>query len=354
VLGGALAVVGDPNFDVGFLKQEWVMVIQTNGITTLPEYLQVPRTGRGRTLTKPQRGKVWKIFEEYRSALEDKGKHEWLQVIQETRRYLEKRKEILPYRAVVVDESQDFHPEEWKLIRAMVPGGANDLFLVGDVHQRIYGRRVTLKDCGVLIQGRSSKLKINYRTTEQIRNWAMALIQGIEVDDLDGEKDRAEGYRSLLSGAAPEVRKFGTAKEEGQFLIETIKELLERKQPEEICLVARTGKLLTDHYQPLLKAAKVPCVVLEKKNDPGEPGVRLGTMHRVKGLEFPVMLLAGVNKGVVPMRVSSVEGDPTARTEHEERERSLLFVAATRARDHLIVTAYGNPSPFLEKLATPG
>jgi len=346
----ALAVAGDPDFDVGFLKQEWSLVVQTNGITTLPEYLQVPRTGRGRTLTKPGRGKVWKVFEEYRSALKDKGKYEWLQVIQETRRYLEKKKEILPYRAVVVDESQDFHPEEWKLIRALVPEGANDLFLVGDAHQRIYGRKVTVKDCGVLIQGRSTNLKINYRTTEQIRNWSMALLQGVEVDDLDGAKDREEGYKSLLSGAAPEVRKFATAEEEGAFLVETVKELLKHKQPDEICLVARTGKLLSERFQPLLKAAKVPCVVLEKKNDPGEPGVRLGTMHRVKGLEFPVMLLAGVNSGIVPMRVSSVEGDPTARAEHEERERSLLFVAATRARDHLIVTAHGNPSPFLAKL----
>src|SRR4051812_3301641 len=346
----ALAVSGDPDFDVGFLKQEWALVVQSNGITVLPEYLKVPRTGRGRTLTKPQRGKVWKVFEEYRSALKDRGKHEWLQVIQETRRYLEKKTEILPYRAVVVDESQDFHPEEWKLIRALVPGGANDLFLVGDAHQRIYGRKVTLKDCGVQIQGRSSSLKINYRTTEQIRNWSMALLQGVEVDDLDGEKDREEGYKSLLSGGAPEVRKFATAEEEGVFLVETVKEMLKHKQPEEICLVARTGKLLTERYQPLLKAARVPSVVLERKNDPGEPGVRLGTMHRVKGLEFPVMLLAGVNSGVVPMRVASVEGDPTARAEHEDRERSLLFVAATRARDHLVVTAHGNPSPFLAKL----
>ena len=173
----------------------------------------------------------------------------------------------------------------------------------------------------------------------------MALLQGVEVDDLDGEKDQEEGYKSLLSGAAPEVRKFDTAEEEGAFLVETVKELLKHKQPEEICLVARTGKLLSERYQPLLKAAKVPCVVLEKKNDPGEPGVRLGTMHRVKGLEFPVMLLAGVNSGVVPMRVSSVEGDPTARAEHEERERSLLFVAATRARDHLIVTPERQPQP---------
>jgi ATP-dependent exoDNAse (exonuclease V) beta subunit len=143
------------------------------------------------------------------------------------------------------------------------------------------------------------------------------------------------------------VRRFDTAQEEGKFLAETVTELLKHKQAEEICLVARTKKLVEERYQPLLKAAKVPCTVLEKKNDPGEPGVRLATMHRVKGLEFPVMLLAGVNAGVIPLRVSSVEGDSTARTEHQERERSLLFVAATRARDHLTVTAFGNPSPFL-------
>ena len=175
----------------------------------------------------------------------------------------------------------------------------------------------------------------------------MALIQGIDVDDLDGEQDREKGYKSLLSGDAPEVRRFDTAEEEARFLAEAVKELLKHKQAEEICLVARTRKLLEEGYQPLLKAANVPCIVLEKKNEPGEPGVRLATMHRVKGLEFPAMLVAGVNSGVVPLRVSSVEGDPTARTEHEERERPLLFVAATRARDHLTITAFGNPSSFL-------
>ena len=281
-------MVGDPDFDVGFLKQEWALVVQANGIIAMPAYLQVPRTGRGRTLTKPQRGKVWKVFEEYRSALKDKGKQEWLQVIQETRRYLEKKKEILPYRAVVVDESQDFHPEEWKLIRSLVPSGANDLFLVGDAHQRIYGRKVTLKDCGVLIQGRSTNLKINYRTTEQIRNWSMALIQGIDVDDLDGEKDREKGYKSLLSGDGPggaEVRhrRGGGSSSWSR----RSRNCSSTSKPEEICLVARTKKLLEERYQPLLKAAKVPCVVLEKKNDPGEPGVRLGDHAPGQGAGVP-------------------------------------------------------------------
>ena len=75
-------------------------------------------------------------------------------------------------------------------------------------------------------------------------------------------------------------------------------------------------------------------------------------MHRVKGLEFPVMILAGMNSKTMPLRVASVEGDPTSKAEHEDRERSLLFVAATRARDQLLVTSWGSPSPFLASLRT--
>lgn len=169
------------------------------------------------------------------------------------------------------------------------------------------------------------------------------------MDDLDGEEDRVKGYRSLLSGQLPEVKQFETPEEEGKFLVEVVRDLLKHKQAEEICLVARTNKLLDERYQPLFRKAKIPTAVLEKKNDPGEPGVRLATMHRVKGLEFPVMILAAVNSHTVPMRVAFTEGDPTAKAEHEERERSLLFVAATRARDHLIVTAYGSPSLYLAR-----
>jgi len=347
----AVAASGNANFDVGFLKQEWDQVVEAKGIQTLQDYLKVPRTGRGRTLSKPQRGQVWKTFEKYREALRDRGKQEWLQAIQETRRYLEQKKPTLPYRAVVVDEAQDFHPEEWKLIRAIVPPGPNDLFIVGDAHQRIYGRKVVLAGCGIQIQGRSSTLKINYRTTEQIRDWAMAMLQGIDVDDLDGKKEDKAGYKSLLSGPKPEVHHFSTVDEEQKFLAKTLKECLKQWKPEEVCLVARTTRQLERDYLPVLKTAKVPFVVLDKTHEGKEEGVRLATMHRVKGLEFPVMLLAGVNSKVVPVYLSSVEGDPTARQEHEDRERSLLFVAGTRARDRLVVTSWGVPSPFLGKMA---
>ena len=119
----------------------------------------------------------------------------------------------LQYRSVVVDESQDFHNEEWKLIRALVPAGANDLFLVGDAHQRIYGRKVVLSRCGIAIQGRSSSLRINYRTTEQIRAWAVAMVEGMAVDDLDGEEWMSLGpsFYGLLRvlGRERAVRRLG-------------------------------------------------------------------------------------------------------------------------------------------------
>jgi superfamily I DNA/RNA helicase len=331
--------------DIGFLKQEWELVVQANGIEKRSDYLKASRVGRGISLSRPQRDRIWSVFEAYTKELGGRGKHEWLSVIRQTRRHLEKEKSKLPYRAVIVDEAQDFHIEEWKLIRAIAPEGPNDLFLVGDAHQRIYGHKIALRNCGINIQGRSSALRINYRTTEQIRAWAMSMLQGVEVDDLDGERRNEKRYKSLLSGPPPEVHSHASKKEEMEFLGKMIKRLLKDHQPEDICLVARTNKMLRDGYQNALKEMGVPHAILDRGKE--EAGVRLASMHRVKGLEFPVMILAGLNSHVVPLRLAAMESDPTALSEHEERERSLLFVAATRARDRLILTYYGTPSSFL-------
>jgi len=341
----ALLATEDLDFDIGFLRQEWDQVVQASGVQTREDYLKVSRTGRGHALTRPQRSRVWSLFEKYGETLRSRGKREWLNVIQEVRCFLEKKKPKLPYRSLVVDEAQDFHSEEWKLIRAIVPPGTNDLFLVGDAHQRIYGRKVVLRNCGINIQGRSSQLKINYRTTEQIRSWAMAMLQGVAVDDLDGEQDSGMGYTSLLSGPVPEVQHFHSQAEEQDFLGQRLEELLKERRPEEICLVARTNKLVREGYQALLNNMKVAHTLLDKHGEGN--GVRLATMHRVKGLEFPVMILAGINAGVMPLHLKGVDGDPSAKAEHDDRERSLLFVAATRARDMLIVTSWGKRSPFV-------
>ena len=266
-------------------------------------------------------------------------------MIRDARSLLELKKPSLPYRAVVVDEAQDFHAGEWRLMRAIVPTGPNDLFLVGDAHQRLYGHKIALRSCGVNIQGRSSRLRINYRTTEEIRAWAMAVLAGVEIDDLDGGSEDEKGYKSLLTGPSPEARHFGTRPEELEYVGARVKELVGQRPAEHVCLVARTNKLLRDDYRPMLTGLGIESTLLDET--PEGAGVRLATMHRVKGLEFPVMVLAGVNAKFLPLPVPGFEGDPVAEADHVDRERSLLFVAATRARDLLIVTGWGTPSPFL-------
>lgn len=332
-------------FDAGFLKQELEQVVQANGIETRADYLKVSRTGRGRTLTRAQRAQVWSILEHYRAGLKNQEKTDWLSAIHETRLFIEKKRLAMPYRAVIVDEAQDFHAEEWKLIRLIAPEAANGLFLVGDAQQRIYGHRISLRQCGINIQGRSSQLYLNYRTTEEIRDWASALLNGMDADGLDEDAYDTRQYKSLLSGPKPEFLFCKNPSEEKKLLGRRLKELLKSHPPEEICLVTRMKKTITEHYKPMLAELNIPHTVLERNRE--GKGVRLATMHRVKGLEFPIMILAGVNAGVVPPRGVLSDTDPVTRAERESNERSLLFVAATRARDLLLITCAGQPSPFL-------
>jgi hypothetical protein len=332
-------------FDRGFLRQEWDQVIQANEIQTAADYMKVARIGRGRTLSRSQGQRVWTICEQFVETLLKRGKTEWPTIIRDARSLLEIKKPPLHYKCIVVDEGQDFHAGEWRLLRAIIPNGPDDLFIVGDAHQRIYGQKIALRACGVNVQGRSSRLRVNYRTTEEIRSWAMAMLAGVEVDDLDGGREEETGYRSLLSGPKPEVRHFETRTEELEYVGVKVKELVGQRPAEHICLVARTKKLLTDDYRPMLAGLGIESALLDQKQDGG--GVRLATMHRVKGLEFPVMFLAGINAGYMPLHLPAAMDDPVADADHRDRERSLLFVAATRARDLLVVTGWGTRSPFM-------
>jgi superfamily I DNA/RNA helicase len=139
---------------------------------------------------------------------------------------------------------------------------------------------------------------------------------------------------------------FSTLEEEQEFLVSTARKLVEEFRPEEICLVARTNAL-RDKYAAALGNGKVRHLVLEKDTNEKDEGVRVATLHRVKGLEFRCMLLAGMSAGEIPHRAPSIKGDRTAEREHDARERSLVFVAATRARDRLIVTGAGVGSEYL-------
>jgi len=268
--------------------------------------------------------------------------------IRDARQILLEKKGLLPYQSVVVDEAQDMGEQAFKLIRAIVgQEKSNDLFIAGDAHQRIYNRRVVLGRCGINIVGRSRKLRVNYRTTEETRRWSIALLKGIKIDDLDGGGDDHRGVRSLTHGDPPEICMFDNFQAEVAFLLERLS-MLDLCELAATCVVARTNTLLSQ-YEGAFKAAGISVYHIKSSEaeDRKAQGIRMATMHRVKGLEFERMFIVGVNRGIVPLaRQFWNEYDHVAKHEHLLRERALLYVAATRAKQRVVVSCFGEISQF--------
>jgi len=348
-------LAGPEDQDPRFLRNEWEQVIQPNGITTEAEYMRVSRIGRGTPLQRSDRKEVWPVFEEYRSFLDNHRLRERDGALRDARRILMEKGDTLPYSAILVDEAQDMGMQAFKLIRQMIPGGdqPNDLFIVGDAHQRIYDRQVVLSHCGINIVGRGRKLRINYRTTEENRQWAVQLLQGVDYDDLDGGFDDQEVYKSLMRGKEPRVRLFKSFHDEAHAIADYFSQWEDKGGAlQDICLIARTKSLL-DNYRGALRSAGIATYEIQRhrSEDRSAPGMRLATMHRAKGLEFDRVVVAGVSDGIVPHHQALRQVSDTAEREQAmKRERSLLYVAITRAKRDVVITSHGDPSPWLQEV----
>jgi superfamily I DNA/RNA helicase/mRNA-degrading endonuclease RelE of RelBE toxin-antitoxin system len=346
----AYEVYGPDEYSLDFCRTEWREVVQDQGLQTEQDYVLAIRKHRGVPLARAERRKIWPVLAAYREGLEQQGMVEPVDVLRRAKAELDASPGAPLYESVVVDETQDFSADALRLVRAIAgPERPDDLFLVGDAHQRIYGHPVSLTACGIQVRGRRSQtLRLNYRTTGSICRWSLQALTGIEVDDLDDGKADRRGYISLREGPAPMVQVFPNAKEEEAAVAKLVLGAIDRGLPaESICVVARTKHLLADRYGAALARAGLTTVTLEQE-EPRLPGVRLATMHRVKGLEFGMVVIAGASKDHLPYPTAELSsGDPVVAAQAELKERSLLYVAASRARDELYVTASGTPSPFL-------
>ena len=336
-----------------FYRNEWDHVIQRQGIQDLGTYVRADRTGRGESMQRQRRSRVWPVFEEYRSQLNSRNLREFADATRDARHLLKQQGDVLPYQAIILDEAQDMSAEVFRLLRQMIPteegSRANDILIVGDPHQRIYGSPIVLSQCGVQIRGRGRKLRINYRTTEETRRWAVGVLSGLTFDDMDGGGDSHKGYRSLMHGPAPTIREFATYADEVRAITTRLESLIAKGiAKEDICLVCRTNGLVKQ-YEGALKSAgfEVYCIRRNVSEDRKFKGVRLATMHRVKGLEFDHVIVASVNDGVVPHTKAVYEDGPVKSKQQEEHERSLLYVAVTRARKSVLITCSGKPSPYI-------
>jgi superfamily I DNA/RNA helicase len=343
----AVAALG-LDFTPAFLKNEWEQVILAQDLRSEGAYLACPRTGRGRPLTKAQRSRVWQAAERVLAELDAARQTTHLQLANEATHLL-RECEAPRYQHILVDEAQDLHAAHWRLLRAAVTEGPDDLFIAADPHQRIYPNRVSLASLRVSVRGRTRKLSLNYRTTQEILAWAMPLLGSDLVTGLDGEVDSLLGYRSPMHGQQPQVRWAATRGEEFVFLFEKVRSWLAAGfEPGSIAIAARSAGLVREAREAL-SAAGLATTPVTGRGD--TPGVRAGTMHAMKGLEFRAVAVIGVEEGVVPdpAALSTDDGDPQAHVQDLQRERCVLFVACTRARDHLYVSHTGEPSPFLPR-----
>ena len=338
---------------LSFYQEEWRDVVMANGCQQLKDYLVARRNGRGTRLSRQQRQAIWCVFEEYRNLLKEQGKREPEGAMYDAQQILLSRGvEALPYQSAIVDEAQDLSDAAFSLLRAIVgESKRNDLFIVGDAHQRIYAKVATLSRCGIDIRGRSKKLRLNYRTTDEIRAWATAILTGVTADDLDGGLDSTRDYRSLMHGEFPVVKGCDRFEDEIEYLQELLMTIDAEQGLASVCLAVRTNQLL-DLYERELKSLKIATKRIHRHqaDNPADEGLRLSTMHRVKGLQFEYMILPGLDDRSMPLKgLIDRASEPSAREKQILSERCLLHVAATRAKKQVFVSYFGVGSSFLVK-----
>jgi superfamily I DNA/RNA helicase len=333
-----------------FLSEEWRNVVLAQHLESEEDYLRVRRAGRGVALARHQRQAVWKLIDNFDTVLRERKLWTHETVLREAYR-ISKTVTTKPFRHVVVDEAQDLSAMQWRLLRAIVPTAPDDMFIGGDSHQRIYNNYVSLRSLGIQIAGRSSRLRINYRTTAEILAWSLGMMQGEQIDDLDERLDTLAGCRSEVHGEVPTLRGFETSRQELSFIADTVEGWLHGDiAADEIGVAARTNY----YAQRVSEELRSRGIAVRALTNSGESAVSVGTMHRMKGLEFRCILAAGVSDGVVPLpnAVRAPDIDKQAHALDLLRERSLLFVVCTRAREDLVVTWNGKPSEFLRERQT--
>ena len=335
-------------FSAEFLQKEFHEVILYNDVQSLEQYLKTPRVGLGNALSRKQRKNVWEMVMKYRemqNALNIISQRELFNI---TTHWLKEQPEF-QFTHVIADEIQDLSNPELRFLRALTPEGSNDLFLVGDPYQRIYSRKLNFKAAGINIQGRSRRLRVNYRTTEEIKRQAVRIVSGVEADDFDGGEESLKGYVSLLHGETPVYKLFNNKNQEFEAIGSYIQTCLDAKiSPRDICVAASRNDMVDSIANYLSRNLDIPCW---KMNIGDKEGVNVSTFHRMKGLEFRVVILADVSAATIPYRPANfAELDEEFQRQNDQEQRSLMYVALTRAINRVFITGCGEPSPYLRTL----
>lgn len=334
-------------YSAKFLQTEWDSVVTTQRAFSLPQYLKAKRVGRGKALSSEEKAEIWSLFDQVLASLRQQHMAPWDLLAETAAKALKENKITTPYDAVIVDEVQDLSPS---MLHFALQAGKDPklLMLVGDAGQRIYRAGFALSSVGIAVQGRSHILKVNYRTTRQIRT-AAGKVLGDFVPGPEGEPEPRTGIRDLLRGVEPTLTASPSLDKERKKAVELIRSWIDSGVSHaSIALFAPTNKM-ADDLAHMLDKQEIDNEPL-KKDDALGLGVRIGTMHRAKGLEFQYVLVIGASQEHMAQLGAHEGTDPADALAADEIRRNLLYVSMTRARQVLHVSWSGQPSSFLAPL----
>jgi mRNA-degrading endonuclease RelE of RelBE toxin-antitoxin system len=350
LLAKAANEVEGHRFSTTFLSAEWSDVVDAWQIVTWEGYRDVSRLGRKTRIGGKQREVLWSIFESVRAGLADRKVTTWSGVFGRLASHYSATDQR-PFDLAVVDEAQDIGVAEARFLASLVSHTPDGLFFAGDLGQRIFQQPFSWKSLGIDVRGRSHTLRVNYRTSHQIRAQADRLLPST-IADVDGNAETRGGTVSVFNGPQPEVRTFASPDLESAAVgVWLTDRLSEGCQPHEIGLFVRTPTQLK-RARSAARAAGVSVVELNESVVAEVGKVAASPMHIAKGLEFRAVAVIACDDEVVPLqeRIESV-ADESDLEEVYNTERHLLYVACTRARDRLLVTGVEPASEFLDDLS---
>ena len=341
------------NFSRAFLLTEWERVVDAWQLDTWDQYRDVARIGRYRRLSETQRKALWPVFQRVKSDLQGQGLVTKAEMFGRLTQEIE-RLEHTPFDHVVVDEAQDVSVAQLRFLAALAGNRANGLFFAGDLGQRIFQQPFSWKELGVDVRGRSQTLRINYRTSHQIRTQADRLLDP-SISDVDGNLEERKGTVSVFNGPQPAIQVAEDEEAESTAVSDWLTaRISEGLQPGEISIFVRSIDQIKRAVAAVTQS-RLPYSILDDDMDAEEGCLTVGTMHLAKGLEFRAVVVMACDSEVIPLqtRVESI-ADEADLEEVYNTERNLLYVACTRARDHLLVTGVEPVSEFLDDLRPNG
>src|SRR5579883_1625947 len=334
-------------FSLQFLQSEWDQVVDAWQLATWESYRDVVRLGRKTRLNEPQRAIAWSIFEKVKGALKAKQLITLSQMFSELAAFYSTNVSR-PFEFIIVDEAQDVSISQLRFLGALGKDCPNGLFFAGDLGQRIFQQPFSWKALGVDVRGRATTLRINYRTSHQIRMKADRLL-GPEMADVDGIVEQRKATVSVFNGPPPTIQTFDSIEAESKGVGDWLRaRAQEGLLPHEIAIFVRSGAEL-ERARAAAELATIPFKVLDEKVETVHGKASIATMHLAKGLEFRAVAVMACDDEIIPLqqRIETVADDSDLE-EVYNTERQLLYVACTRARDHLLVTSVAPASEFLD------